>query len=151
MSQEKNMFNFSKLLNEEIRANCEDQLFSGQSPVNNSSNLDAANNRWLYRRDLTLWTDSHTCYGFGYFVKGGRLMADSLHGPQPVTEGGVILPGSPGAFLACQDFSRVNLLDRPETPRLPEGYQGFQVAEDSPLREAQREADHGLQGARLRG
>lgn len=140
MSQEKNVFNFSELLNEEIRANCEDQLYKGQSPVQNGPNLDVANNRWLYRRDLTLWTDNHTCYGFGYFVKDGQLMADSLYGPQPVVEDGVILPGSPGAFLACQDFSRVNLLDRPETPRLPENYQGFQVAEDSPLREAQREA-----------
>lgn len=141
MSQEKkNVSNFSELLNKEIRANCKDQLYKGQSPVRNAPNLDVANNRWLYHRDLTLWTDSHTCYGFGYFVKDGQLMADSLYGPQPVVEDGVILPGSPGAFLACQDFSRVNLLDRPETPRLPEGYQGFQVAEDSPLREAQREA-----------
>lgn len=138
--EKKNVSNFSELLNKEIRANCEDQLYKGQSPVRNAPNLDVANNRWLYRRDLTLWTDNHTCYGFGYFVKDGQLMTDSLYGPQPVTEDGVILPGSPGAFLACQDFSKINLLDRPETPQLPKDYQGFQVAEDSPLREAQREA-----------
>jgi hypothetical protein len=122
--------NFLKLLSQEIYASCADQLFGNQKPVQNTGNLNVKSNRWLYRRDLTLWKTVDRCYGYGYYVKDGILMRDGLTGAMPINEPGIILPGTPAAFLACQDLEGVQLLNRPETPLLPEGYKGFSVPED---------------------
>lgn len=99
---------------------------------------------WVKRGTLSLWDNDFKCIRSSVYLReDGYLWESGGVFPQrmDLCDRWVVLPATPSTFLAQEvSLKSTKLMDIPESPKLPSGYQGFAIPDDSPLRPPQKEA-----------
>lgn len=136
-------FPFFEKLCKEIFHSCMNQLPPRCAPLAYDQTIHNPPG-WVRKGDLSLWNRDFECIRSsvylredGYLWESGGVSPNRMD-PEP---NWVVLPATPSTFLArAESLKETKLIDVPESPKLPLGYQGLIVSDDSPLRPAQREA-----------
>lgn len=140
--ENRDMF-FDNLSRELYESCARDLPYNAKGVIWNGSPIDLKTHSWLTERgSLSLWQSENKCLGTGLFMTQDGLLCAFQFGKIVVVSGhGKILPETPSTFLATRTkLSNVLLLEKPQSPGLPDGYAGLPVPEESPLRPPQREA-----------
>lgn len=129
---------FFKLLCLEIYQNCLKLLPKGSDPISYTG--QGIETPWAKNIDLCLWDDQGFCIANGLIVNKKGLLIEAFSNTV-IRARGILLPEAPNVFLtlqlrltSCAEFSV------PESPSLPQDYEGLVIPDGSPLRPAQREA-----------
>lgn len=136
-------FPFFEKLCKEIFHSCMNQLPPRCTPLVYDKPIQNPP-EWVKRGTLSLWDNDFKCIRSSVYLReDGYLWESGGVFPQrmDLCNRWVVLPATPSTFLAEQvGLKSTKLVDIPESPKLPSGYQGLTIPDNSPLRPPQKEA-----------